>query len=61
LDIKRFFILVIIGAMGIETMGLNISGNITKKEFNRFSTKNSRTRDIAHNKEGAAIWNSKIE
>jgi hypothetical protein len=38
-NIKCFVIPVIIGATGIVTKGLKISGNNTRKAFNRFSTK----------------------
>jgi hypothetical protein len=49
-------ILVIIEATGILTNGLSrISGNNTRKAFNGFSTKDSHTRNIKHNKERAAI------
>jgi hypothetical protein len=54
---KCFVIQVIIGATGIVTKRLKkISGNNTRKAFNRFSTKENRyTRDMAHEKEGATI------
>jgi hypothetical protein len=38
-NMKSFVILVIIGAMGIVTAGAEMSGNNTRKAFNRFSTK----------------------
>jgi hypothetical protein len=52
---KCFVIPVIIGATGIVTKGLKIYGNDTRKAFNRFSTKNSSTRNITHYKESATI------
>jgi hypothetical protein len=58
---KCFVIPVIIGATGIVTEGLKISGINTRKTFNRFSTKNICTRNIAHNKESATIRNLKPE
>jgi hypothetical protein len=36
-------------------------GNNIRKVFNRFSTKDSHTRNIAHNKESATIRNLKPE
>jgi hypothetical protein len=57
-----FVIPVIIGATGIVTRGLKkISGNNTRKAFNRFSTKNRCTRNITHYKESATIRNLKPE
>jgi hypothetical protein len=38
-----------------------VSGNNTRKAFNRFSTKNSCTRNITHYKESATIRNLKPE
>jgi hypothetical protein len=59
---KCFVIPVIIGATGIVTKGLKkLSGNNTKKAFNRFSTENSCTRNITHCKESATIKNLKPE
>jgi hypothetical protein len=53
---KRFVIPVIIGDMRIGTKCLKrISGNKTRKEFNRFSTESNCTRDIAHDKESASM------
>jgi hypothetical protein len=49
-NMKYFVIPVIIGATGIVTKGLKKSGNNTRKAFNRFSTKNSFTRNITHYK-----------
>jgi hypothetical protein len=61
-NMKCFVIPVIIGATGIITRGLKkISGNNTRKEFNRFSTKSRCTRDITHYKESATIRNVKPE
>jgi hypothetical protein len=61
-NMKYFAIPVISGATGIVTKGLKkISGNNTRKAFNRFSTKNSSTRNIAHYKESATIRNLKPE
>jgi hypothetical protein len=56
-NIKCFVIPVIIGATGIVTKGLKISRNNTRKAFNRFCTKNSCTKDIAHNKETSTTCN----
>jgi hypothetical protein len=59
---KCFVIPVIITATGIVTRGLKeISGNNTRKAFNRFSTKNSCARNITHYKESATIRNLKPE
>jgi hypothetical protein len=60
-NMKCFVIPVIIGATGIVIKGLKISGNNTRKAFNRFSTKNSCTRTITHRKESATIRNLKPE
>jgi hypothetical protein len=38
-NIKCFVIPVIIGATGIVTKGLKVSGNNIRKAFNRFTTK----------------------
>jgi hypothetical protein len=55
-NMNCFVIPVIIGAAGIVTKGLKkISGNNTRKAFNRFSTKDSCTRNITHYKESATI------
>jgi len=55
-NMKRFVIPVIIGDMRIGTKCLKrISGNKTRKEFNRFSTRNSCTGDIAHDKDSATV------
>jgi hypothetical protein len=57
-NMKCYFIPVNIGATGILTKELKkISGNNTRKAFNRFSTKNSCTRNITHYKESATIRN----
>jgi hypothetical protein len=56
-----FVIPVITGATGIVTKGLKKSVNDTRKAFNRFSTKNSWTRNITHFKESATIRNLKSE
>jgi hypothetical protein len=59
-NMKCFVIPVITGATGTVTVGLKkISGNNTRKAFNRFSTKNSCTRNITHYKESATIRNLK--
>jgi hypothetical protein len=58
---EMFVTLVIIGATGIVTEGLKKNGNNTKKAFNRFSTKNSYTRNITDYKESATIRNLKPE
>jgi hypothetical protein len=50
---------VIIGATEVVSEGLKMSGNNTRKAFNRFYTKNSCIRDMAHNKESATICNLK--
>jgi hypothetical protein len=48
-NMKCFVTPVITGATGIVTRGIKkISGNDTRKAFNRFSTKNSCTRNITH-------------
>jgi hypothetical protein len=48
-NMKCFVTPVIIGATGIVTRGIKeISGNDTRKAFNRFSTKSSCTRNITH-------------
>jgi hypothetical protein len=62
-NMKCFVIPVIIGTTGIVTRRTKkISGNYTRKTFNRFSTKkNSCTRNITHYKESAAIRNLKPE
>jgi hypothetical protein len=61
-NMKCFVIPVISGATGIVTRGLKkISGNNTRKAFNRLSTKNSCTRNIAHYKESVIIRNLKPE
>jgi hypothetical protein len=63
--IKCFVIPVIIGATGIVTKELKkISGNNTRKVFNRFSLslkKKSCTRNITHYRESATIRNLKPE
>jgi hypothetical protein len=61
-NMECFAIPVIIGTTGIVTKGLKkISGNNTRKAFSRFSTKNSRARNITHYKESATIRNLKPE
>jgi hypothetical protein len=60
-NMKCFIIPVIIGATGIVTKGLKKYRNDTRKAFNRFSTKNSCTRNITHYKESATIRNLKPE
>jgi hypothetical protein len=60
-NMKCFVVPVIIGASGIVNRGLKISGNNTRKAFNRLSTKDSCTRNIAHYKESATIINLKPE
>jgi hypothetical protein len=57
-NMKCLVIPVIIGATGIVTRGLK---KYTRKAFNRFSTKNSCTRNIKHYKESATIRNLKPE
>jgi hypothetical protein len=46
---------VITGATGIVTKGLKLSGNNIRIAFNRFSTKDSCTRNIAHYKETSSL------
>jgi len=46
---------------GIVTKGLKECENNTKRELNRFSTENSCTRGITHNKKSATVWNLKPE
>jgi hypothetical protein len=58
-NMKCFAIPEIIRATGIVTKGQKISGNNTRKAFNRFSTKNSCTSNITHYKESATIINLK--
>jgi hypothetical protein len=59
---KCFVIPVITGAAGILTSGLKkISGYNTRKALNRFSAKNSCTRNITHYKESATIRDLKPE
>jgi hypothetical protein len=61
-NMKCFVIPIIIGVTGIVTKGLKKkSGNNTRKAFNRFSTKNSCTRNMTHYKESATIRNLKPE
>jgi hypothetical protein len=60
-NMKCFVIPVIIGTTVIVTRGQNISGNNSRKAFNRFSTRNSCTRNITHHKERATIRNLKPE
>jgi hypothetical protein len=61
-NMKCFVIPVIIGATGIVTRGLKkISENDIRKAFNRFSTKNSCTRNITHYKESATVRDLKPE
>jgi hypothetical protein len=60
-NMKCFVIPVIIGATGIVSKGLKISGNNIRKAFNRFSTKDSHSRNIKHYKESATIRNLKPE
>jgi hypothetical protein len=61
-NMKFFVIPVIIGATGIVTRGLKkIPGNNTRKVFDKFSTKNSCTRNITHYKESATIRKLKPE
>jgi hypothetical protein len=60
-NMKCIVIPVIIGATGIVTRGLKKSGNNTRDAFNRFSTKNSCTRNITNCKEIATTRNLKPE
>jgi hypothetical protein len=61
-NMKCFAIPVITGATGIVTKGQKkISGNDTRKSFNRFSTKKICTRNITHYKESVTIRNLKPE
>jgi hypothetical protein len=61
-NMECFVMPVIIGATGTATKRREtISGNNTRKAFNRFSTKNSCTGNITHYKESAAIRNLKPE
>jgi hypothetical protein len=53
---KCLVIPVFVGATGIVSKGLRkLSGNNTRKALNRFSTKDSCTRNITHYKESATI------
>jgi hypothetical protein len=55
-NMKCFVTPVNTGVTGIVTRGLKKkSGNNTRKALNRFSTKNSCTRNITHYKESATI------
>jgi 3-deoxy-D-manno-octulosonic acid (KDO) 8-phosphate synthase len=55
-NMKCFIIPVIIGATGIVNQRTKKkSGNNTRREFNRFSTNNSCTRNITHYKESATV------
>jgi hypothetical protein len=54
---KCFVIPVIMRATGIVIKGLKKSVNNTRKAFNRFSTRDSRTRNITHDKESATVLN----
>jgi hypothetical protein len=47
-NMKCFVIPVITGATGIVTRGLKISGNNTRKAFNRFSTKKTAVVGTSH-------------
>jgi hypothetical protein len=58
---KCFAIPAINGATEIATKELKKSVNNTRKAFNIFCTIHSCTRDIAHNKESATVWNLKPE
>jgi hypothetical protein len=60
-NMKCFVIPVITGATGIVNKELKKSGSNTRKAFNRFSTENSCTRNITHDKKSAAIRNLKPE
>jgi hypothetical protein len=53
LEIETVIIIIIIINCNLRTK--RISGNNTRKAFNRFSTKDNRSRNIAHNKESATI------
>jgi hypothetical protein len=52
-NMKGFVIPKIIGAAGIASKRLKISGDNTRTTFNRFSTKDRSTRNITHHKESA--------
>jgi hypothetical protein len=54
-------IITIIIVTTTTSRGLKISGNNARKALNRFSTKNSCTRNITHYKESATIRNLKPE
>jgi hypothetical protein len=55
-NLKCTIIPVIIGATGIVTKGLKEkSGNYTRKTFDRFTTADSYTWNIAHNTESTAV------
>jgi hypothetical protein len=56
-----FVIPVITGATGIVIKGLKKSGNSTRTAFNRFSIKDSLTRNMAYNMLSATIGNLKPE
>jgi hypothetical protein len=54
-NVKCFFIPVCTGATGTVTEGLKKSVHNTRKVLDRFSTKNSRTRNITHNNASATV------
>jgi hypothetical protein len=58
---KGFVIPVITGATAIVIRELKKSGKDIRKAFNRFSTKNSCTRNITHYKESTTIRNLRPE
>jgi hypothetical protein len=52
-NIKHSVLTIITGAKGIINKGLKLSGNNTRKAINTLCTKNSCSKDSAHNKEDA--------
>jgi hypothetical protein len=60
-DIKCMIIPVTIGATGMVRKGLKKIRSHTRKPFNRFTTKDSCTWNIAHNTESTAVGNLKPE
>ena len=61
-NLKCTIIPIIIGATGIVTRSFKEeSGSCTRKTLDRFTTKDSYTRNITHNTESTAVWSLKPE
>ena len=54
-DMKCMIMPIIIGDKGIITNFKEKFGSLTTKTFNRFTTKDSCTRNIKHNTESTAV------